>query len=409
MKDYRTLTKHLLVNIVAFLVFANLLWVMTFAYFSEVEHAFWFLSIPFGLLYLIRIKAKNPLVFALLHTVVLLGAVFIIGDPDSWFAVLIFMLVASLYSYYVKAKGERALSRLFGVHMLVLHVILFIFLERLTANAACMQILILLNFIVIAGFIIAYVHIENIDYRLMFLRSLSNYNYNADRVLTFNNKMIAIFAALIMGVGFIGAIFPVGGALVRAFRWVLGPVLRLMQAVHDGFGDEALQGFAPVFTNEDTPLQLSEDGLYVYNEYGLQEFHEYMAVQEVDLTTLFRIESVLIAIFALLLIIFVFYTFFKLFNRKPKSTNAASSSDDTVIALSSNILSDLKAMLPRFKARNRNAIRRAYAKKVNGHIKNGINIQAADTTVIIADKIRLSEDIDELTALYKTVRYGPER
>ena len=130
------------------------------------------------------------------------------------------------------------------------------------------------------------------------------------------------------------------------------------------------------------------------------------AAENIDIGGYVQFQIVLMTVAAIATFVYLLYSLYMRFNKKGDKKNATNPADDTVVALPSNIFGDLKALMPRLKLRQRNAIRRAYAKKVNGHIKRGVKILAADTTVTIADKIRPQEDIDELTALYEAVRYG---
>jgi len=119
-------------------------------------------------------------------------------------------------------------------------------------------------------------------------------------------------------------------------------------------------------------------------------------------------DRIFFVIFLLMLagVIFVLYLFFRYFNRRRKAKQSKDNDDaDETIALTRNILDDFWDLLPRFGKYSKNAVRRAYVKKVNWHIRRGVDVKRSDTTDIIADKIRSTEDIDELTALYEKVRY----
>ncbi|MCL2204471.1 MAG: hypothetical protein FWB88_11105 [Defluviitaleaceae bacterium] len=406
MPNYRTTVKHLLANAVFFLVFVNLLWAVSFAWFADYDYFFWFLALPFGLMYIARLKAANPIIFTFVHALLLLGAVFFIGDVDSWMLVLGFMAVALLYSYYTRIHGEPSVGRSFAVYMLILHVVVFIILDYMTADAERMQSVLLFNFIAMAGFIVVITHMDNVDYRLQYLRLSSKYDHNADRVLSFNNKMITLFAVFFMGVGFAGAVLPMGAALVRLLRWVFWPVLSVMRLVPGGIETffEARDGdTAPV----PPPLEGPQEELTEYEPEVPPYEPEYL--DEGALTVFFIVVGVLSIAAALAFLLYLFRLFYRRFSARRAALKKASAQDDAVIAMPTNILSDLKALFPRIKIRHRHAIRRAYTKKVNTHIKAGTKIIAADTTVVIADKIRPRENIDELTAQYEAVRYGPER
>jgi len=104
--------------------------------------------------------------------------------------------------------------------------------------------------------------------------------------------------------------------------------------------------------------------------------------------------------------VYMFYLFIRYFYRTRRKVGQDKYDDgDENIALEGNIRDDIRDLLPRFGRYSKNAIRRAYAKKVNWHIRRGLHVQKSDTTDIIADKIRSIENIDELTAMYEKVRY----
>jgi len=410
MTSYRKIAKDLVANTAIFLAFANVLWFSFFAFFTDLEPRFWLLIIPYGLLYLTRLKAKNVFLFSLAHILVVLGSVYLIGDSDSWLAILVFMVVISAFSFYRRLHGEPTVSRFFVISMLLIHTVMFVTQERAMANAEGIQVLLLLNLIVMLGFAAMHIHMENIDYRISFLRSLSNYNHNADKVLKFNNKMMAMFSGIFIAIGVAGTIFPIGGMIVRGVRWLLSPVFWFLQRFNKNFAHEH---FSPAPSVEALPETIGDYDVDIHLEMVLDIFDpEHGFYEEVYLELRDRIVSVdqvFMILAALALIISLFITFTKFFNRKQRKSKLSNPIDDTEITLTSNIMGDLRALLPRLKIRHSNATRRAYAKKVNKHIKNGVQIRSADTTVTIADKIRPAENIDELTALYEKVRYGPER
>ena len=65
-------------------------------------------------------------------------------------------------------------------------------------------------------------------------------------------------------------------------------------------------------------------------------------------------------------------------------------------------------IMPRKKILPKNKIRRAYIKKINEHIKNGVKISNSNTVDQIENKIAHIEDIGSISQRYKQVRYGKD-
>jgi len=396
--EYRTTAKQLLANLVVFLMLANVVWAGFFVVYGEVEYYFWALLIPFALFYCIRRWVKGILPFILLHVLVSVGAVFFLADEYMWHFVLGFVIVGGIWSFIVRTRRAQGLNRFFPV--VLLHIALFLFLDILSVDAESAQVMIVVNFVVVGAFII-HTHMDNVDYRLKVLRSVEQYNQPAQRVLAFNNKMIVVYVAGLVVVGFVGAVFPVGRALTRAVGWLLWPLRRQLGNVPG-----AIQYVpTPEFELTRPDWEIPPDAEYViYHGRGLLEIMAEHRV-ELDAMPFFYSEMLLLWAAALAFLALMLYFFYKRFFQRKKGRALGKNADETE-ALHGSFFSDLRAFLPRRKKHSRNAIRRAYAKKVNRHIKDGVKIEASDTTEIIAEKIRPFDDIDELTALYEGVRYG---
>jgi len=197
---------------------------------------------------------------------------------------------------------------------------------------------------------------------------------------------------LILGVGIAATAFPLGRIITSGFRAMSGLFAgREIEPATPQRPNEVGEEFAYYEPNDFTP---DEDEIPIP-----YDAHEQLAV-------LMNHIYFVIMIFVVAGIIYAFYLFIRYFHRRRRKSRQGEDADgDEDIALTRNILDDIRDLLPRFGRYSKNAIRRAYAKKVKWHIRRGVNIERSDTTDIIADKIRATEDIDALTAQYEKVRY----
>jgi len=401
MTDYRATVKHLLANFVVFLMLANVAWTVFFVVYGEVEHYFWALLLPFALFYCIRRWVQNVWSFVLLHVLISAGAVIFLADEHMWPFVLGFVIVGGIWSFVARAKNRKGIERFSPV--VLLHITLFLALDIFAANAGNAQILIVLNFIMATGFYILHTHMDNVDYRVRVLQTVEHYDQPVRRVLAFNNKMIALYTAGLVAFGFIGVIFPIGRAVTQLIGWILWPIRRQFGRVPNAVSLWLLspeQPIPPPF--EGLPV---EEYISDY-DYGVVEHLYRPELSLDDIETIMSFFVVIMWFGVVVITTILLYVFYTEFVRKRWRKKAATHENDEAIALEGSILGDLRSFFFRKKGLPRNAIRRAYAKKVNRHIKDGVNINASDTTEIIAEKIRPREDIDELTALYDGVRYG---
>ncbi|MCL2528571.1 MAG: hypothetical protein FWE42_09165 [Defluviitaleaceae bacterium] len=387
----RTTIKNILTNTVVFLVILVVISCVYFLAFRETTFSWWLLAVPFFLMQLIRVKVKNVYTFIALHVLTAAGAVLVIGNSDTIWFVLAFMIASVVYSLIIHASGECSLGAVTGIFITVFHII-FSLIVRQVNNSAVIQQQLVGTFIITIGMIIAHIHMDNIDINLSIVNHIDNRTHRADKILTANNALIFVFIVITFIIGIGVATLPLRQIIASGVRAISTPFSILRQ--HENDLEPSLP---PVLT----------EAIYEHIQENIQPAIV-PPVDEVDPEQLQafvnRVFSI-IFVFLLAIIIFALYLFIRYFyNRRKKQQNTDPDSDEN-IALGRNIIDDFRDLLPKFNRYSKNPIRRAYAKKINWHIRRGADVRKSDTTDIIADKIRKAEDIDELTAMYEKARY----
>jgi hypothetical protein len=399
MKISRATIKDILSNSAVFCLLINVVSVVYFIAHNVEEPMLWALVVPFLLMYVIRKRAKTRLMFVVLHILLIAVAGLIIGNRESQWFVWIFLGATGLFSLYLKPRDEISLGRIFNTVLFITTFCLFFLLNFLSSNPVRMQMQLVVTLLAALALYILFTHMDNMDYHLNVLTKVNGYRGPSAKVVAANNKLIGFF---IGGVAGVSVLVLFGGGL-----W------RLAMAAQQWFGrrlGEVMTAFwdaQPLAT--DSGLDIFEEDIYVE---PATDFFQMVADalaehdQEAVFNTFHGIVDIIAFIVVALIVFLVVRQFIKHFYQKRK-TAASDQSTDTVIALEGGALSDLLDLLPRFSYRHLHPLRRAYVKKVNKHIKYGVGIQNADTTDIVADKIRAAENIDELTTKYEKVRYGP--
>jgi len=400
----RVTIKNILANLVAFLILFNVLSFAVFLYYGDIMPILWWLMLPFFLMQVFRAKASNAYAFTLLHIIVLAACVWIAWG--NWFA-MGFIAVAVVYSFYIKGSGEWEPTRKTGVTTLVLHVGMFVFVQWLSGEVGLFQQQLAGVCITVLGFIIIYTHMDNIDLSLRMLQNPDDDRHSASQILRINNMLIIVFTAIVVLIGMFVSALPLGRALAAgwgAVRGVTSGFFARFSSERPAFDFPeytpirrvgVVEGDRFIFINPDSPMFLEEDELYVL-------FSEYLGV----VAFINRLDSLLVRSLLVVAMIIIVYNFIRYFVNLSRRRNQTKHRNDEKNSLTRDILSDIRDLLPRFGRYSKNAIRRAYTKKVNWHIRHGVVVKKSDTTDIIADKIRNIENIDELTAMYEQVRYS---
>ena len=399
----RALIKDILSNLAVFSLPFSIVSVVYFIAHGVTEPFLLALVAPFLLMYAIRKRITKKFAFVALHVLVIFIAGLIIGDRDSRWFVWIFLVLTGLFSFYLKTREEINPERAFSAVLFIVHIALFLLLgfAQEHANPAPMQIQLVVTLLIAKAMCIIFIHMDNIDYRINVLSKINGFNDPNSKVISANNKLIITFVGIIAVVSII-VLF--GTGLWRSILVFMAWFGRLWTRFSTTFWSTGTdwENVRHELTPTVEPHEL--DG------YFLEAVGEFLEdVEQHDQEALFyafhRGMDILAFILIPLLIGFLIWKFYKRFRDK-RNKNSSDASGDTVIALESNVMNDLLELLPRFKNKYGHPVRRAYAKKVNKHIKTGTDILTADTTDIIANKIRTAEDIDELTAKYERVRYG---
>jgi len=394
----RETVKNLLVNIVVFLLIFNIISFAFFLWVGEIYITWWLFIVPFLLMQFLRARTIKIRVFVFLHVLLAAGTVYIFGDLTSMWFIAIFMGLACIYSFYVRVNSEWELGRFTAVFMLFVHIVMFVWAEMVANDPTAIHQQLTGTALVIVGFILVYVHMDNVDIKVNILQKSDANKHSVGGILANNNILIAIFTSLTVIAGFLITFVPLGRIVSGAFRVVSGFVVGLLP----GLGEFDYMPEHEYIVRSD--LFGAEETLMI----DMNEIDDEWVEEIGELA--FWIERwivwVVMSIAGAAFVIYFIYLFIRSYKDQLRKARNAERDGEESFQLGRNILSDLRDLLPRFGSRSKNAIRRAYAKKVNRHIRLGADVKKADTTDVIADKIRSLEDIDELTLMYEKVRYG---
>jgi len=397
----RNTIKDLLSNLAVFSLPLSMVSVLYFIAYGAAEPLLWVLVAPFLLMYVVRKKVQRLVPFIVLHILIIVIAGFLIGDRYSNWFVWVFLAATGAMSGWLKTREEINLGRIFAAVSTIIMVGLFLLLTFAQADPAQMQMQMVVVFIAAQILNVVFCHMDNVDYRLDVLSKINGYADPSNRVLAANNKLIAIFT---IGTFSIAMLLLFGAGL---WRWITILIAEL-SAAFSRFGGifiNTMEGHyhsPPDVPNWDIP----EDANLNYFFEQVEEVLGHLEHDQLALHDQVNLISNIIGIVLIAIIVFALTRwFYKKFYKKRKQKQEETPVD-TVIALEKNIVGDIINLLPRFKPKYRHPVRRAYAKKVNRYIKNGVPISRLDTTDIIGNKIGVVEDISELTAKYENVRYG---
>jgi len=403
MKIRRAVVKDLISNLAVFALPFSITSVVYFIVYGIASPILWVLVVPFLFMYVIRKKVKGIYVFIIAH--ISLAAVFglIFWNHDVRWFVITFLTITGMFSCYLKTRDEIYLEKAFSAVLIILFICLFFLLRFSQVSPEPVQIQLVFIFLATKCLGVLHTHMDNVDYRLNILAKVSGYKDLSGKIISVNNTLIFVF---------VGNIFILG--LLMSFGTNL---LQLLNA----FGD-AIAGIFGWFTrlyqqsmnflnevSQRNTQEVAPELVYTHVQERVEELAEFIEDIEYDQYANFdTMQMVLNVVGALIFIIVasvVIKQFYKYFHKKQEDAGEEANTD-TVISLDKTVVSDLMELLPRFRTKLRNPIRRAYAKKVKQHIRAGVEINTSDTTDIIANKIRTIENIDELTAKYEQARYG---
>lgn len=399
MVDNRRLFMDVLSNLVAFILFFNM---FAFVYvwgFGSVPWVYLIMAVPFFSMLVLRKLVKDVGIFAVVHIVYVVLPFFIF---DGLFLVVIatcFAAVAVGHSMASFIKGEWTINGNTALIVMAVLVVSLFAAEMREYAVAGIEGLINASAVMTLGAVVLFVAMDNLNVSLRWFLNRERPEGAAEQgVVEANDGMAVVFMAVVTTLAALSVFFPSGRVVMGILRgiWfvissVVGLLLRLANLI---WGEYYEEGLPPVF--EEAPV-----GVYV------GELEPDPAIEEIYFFwNIFAVVAAVVSVF--LLIVFVVSIVRALREKKfsaGRETKEELATGDTVSKLKFS-LGDLAVFLPRFSMKAKHTVRKAYIKKVNRHIKEGVVVERWHTPEVIADGIRPHEDIDELTQAYEAVRYG---
>jgi len=398
MTPRRTMINNLAVSTVAFIILFNIFSVLAHMSHNYVGLLHLLLAVPFYFLCWLRRAGSSRVYFwgIIWVTAATLavgnlaygGSVISLASAET---VFVFMGLVIIRFVIVRIKDREAdLSISTAVYLLIVHVGLFIFVHFYGAYNSILLIQLPLTSLFVLLLCLLCAHFNNIEYRMAIMQAVENYHQpvGKSKVFAANNRMIAVFMVVALCISALLAFLPVGLYRLVDSRLRAG---RLPDTgfvyIHMGWDVDEVSG--------EVQAQVQEEGELVY---------------EIVLANPGAPQNIVTVIFlaaGALIIGAILYVAIVLGNRpaKQRRDKSKNSGEDAITVLGTSLLDDLLGLLPRGRL-FLHPVRRAYVKKVNKHIRKGMYVTSSDTTGIIGNKIRPSENIDELTATYEKVRYG---
>ena len=399
--EKRRLIMDLLSNLVAFLVFFNIFAFVFVSINGRMPWAYLLLALPFFALVFVRSKIKKFRYFFVIHLALLVLA--IVTQSGAWISgipVIGFAIVSIGYSVHMKIKGEMSLQGSTAIWVIIVLAALSLLFANAHPDMESAPILINVSSLASLAALVLYMHLDNMRFSLKLLGEKDHRKQTAG-ASHLSNLLITIFLIIIVIFGALSVIFPsdaaalvllrlAGNILLLPFQiilWVLGLILP------QGEGGYEL-------------IMIPEEFFYGY--YGADP-----EIAEEEVALWIRVMGIIVAILAGIivaaavigLIVLVINELYKAFSRKNEEGKQSLMPDDVITKLKF-VMGDFRDLLPRFRLAAKHPIRRAYIKKINSHVKRGFILHPHYTPEKIADKIRPTEDIDELTEKYEEVRYG---
>jgi hypothetical protein len=394
--DKRAWIMGILSNLVTFIILFNIFAFVYIATYERVPWAFLILIIPFFSLFVLRRLVKDMGIFLVAHIIYLILPFFILEGFFIIILTTLFVAVAVALSVFQMMNGERILNGNKALMTIIMLILSLIALSAAGHIPAGTEILINVSALLVLAAVVLYVHMDNLDACLS-ASHIKKEELAEKSVLGINNILAAVFTMGVVVFAALSIFIPGGRVFVSVFRgigfflnsiiWLLVRFLSFILPdiqndtyLPGGAAPEAIIGSAdvePVDRSENPDLLLTILGLAIWIIVGL-------------------------------FVIFLAIIIIKVLLDRVGSQNVkreTSAHNDTISRLKFS-LSDLAMFLPSFKINHKHPIRKAYIKKVKSHIKQGVAVEPYHTPEIIADNIRSTEDIYQLTESYRVVRYG---
>jgi hypothetical protein len=385
-------------NLVAFLVLFNIFAFVFAMDNGRLDWIYLLMAAPFALMLFLRKKIKKMRYFLASHLVVPVLPFAAWPDMRIFVMLMVFAVIATFYSIHRRSKGEWNMQGTSAVLVIAFLAAMSVLYATYLPDIAGIGILLNISSLISLAAVVLYMHLDNMQFS-MDLIGIAHHG-NVSHSSSVSNVLIAVFLIIIVIFGALSVLFPSEAAILVIGRLLVDIVLlplRFLVFVLQGIGGEEL-------LLEDAPLEplILGEALFEFEGLPEEESHPFYGIISAVVQFL-AVLGVLVAVTAA--VATIFYRLYLAFRRKKRPERHSLMPDDTVSKLKF-VLGDLKELLPRFRLGTRHPVRRAYIKKVNSHIKTGLDVRPHYTPEVIADKIRPKEDIDELTQRYQKVRYG---
>ena len=314
-----------------------------------------------------------------------------------WF---IFMVASAVRSIYMRVKGRYGFESGYLVFSICAFTV-FSLVSGYFGMSYATAVNAVWAFVLITGYLV-YNQTARIDESLEIMEFSGRKPVAA--IIRFNNAILAAFLIPVVLFAIISPWLP----LDRAARLFGAAALAAIRGIFRFVG-----WFLSLFGSEEPAAQV-EELPPVEQDLGplvgqAAETPAWMQLLETIINVLIQITVVALIAAA---IAYGAYRFYKLFVATRRTRGKDEPEGDVseyigpvlaVKPLAEALNSLLRRLMPKTEAEK---IRRTYYKKVQWHIKHGAAVRGADTSGEIAVKLRPSENIDGLTALYERARYS---
>ena len=395
MGRYRLLM-DILSNTVAFILVFNI-FVLAYTMLNDaVPWPYLFLVVPFFFMFFLRRKIKKMTHFIIFHAALLALPFLTLGDIRIFMPVLGFAIASVIYSLNTKGKGEWSMPGVTAAWVIGILAGLSLLFNAYVSHLDGINALLNISSLAALAAIVLYVHLDNLRFSLAALKGLKS---KSAQVTSASKFLITIFLIMIVLFGALSILFPSQSVMLMiaqlAGQIILLPIRLMVCIAGFFFGEtdgEGAGGIPPILMMSgemEEPMPMEEDPAFA-----------------VLSTVMGAIAMLVIIIAAVAILGMLFRGLYRAFNKKNNDSGKQSLMPDDVKSKLKFVFGDMRELLPRFKVSVKHPVRRAYIKKINSHIKQGFRALPHYTPEVIADKIRSTEDIDELTQRYEEARYG---
>jgi len=397
MTERRELLMNVLSNLIAFIVFFNIFaFIFTFAI-GYMPWPYLFSIVPFFFLFFLRRKVEKMWLFLLVHLALLVPPFLVLHDATLFGITMASSALVIVYSIYRKGKDEWAMQGTSAIWVIVVLAATSILFATYMPYTEGISIFLNLSSLTALASIVLFVHIDNMRFSLGLM---GEHQRKSAEVSPVSNILISIFLAVIVILGALSILFPSQTTFVFLLRLAGDIVL---------FPFRLLSAFISWLIGDSDVVEIPTLNLPVF-EQGEMMLEDGIPMDDAQQTWFMTLTNILSIVIVVAIVIGIvgtlFYKLYKAFGKGKTMDEEQSVMTTDAISKLKFALGDIKELLPRFKLGSKHPVRKAYIKKINGHIKQGVMVQSHHTPDIIADKIRPKEDIDELTQRYEEVRYG---